>query len=133
MQLGGEPHPSGLPPLTAKASATEGDASRVSRGPAACARFFRTRWRGEAPLARVFWNDMLLAGTIVNVISTLLAVLLLTTGASTPLVALVHFSPLPVNLFLVVAVWRSAESAAGTAALAARIVALAWLLAATAL
>jgi hypothetical protein len=75
---------------------------------------------------------MLLAGTIVNVTSTLLAVLLLTTGASMPLVALAHFAPLPVNLFLVVAVWRSAESAAGTAALAARTVALAWLLAATA-
>jgi hypothetical protein len=115
------------------ASFTEGEASRVPGGPAACARFFQRRWRGEAPLAGVFWNDMLLAGTIVNVTSTLLAVLLLTTGASTPLVAVVHFSPLPLNVFLVVAVWRSAESAAGTVALAARMAALAWLLAATAL
>jgi predicted phage tail protein len=115
------------------ASATGANASRTPEGLADGAGFFRTRWRGEAPLAGVFWNDMLLAGTIVNGSATLLAMFLLSAGTSMILVGITYFAPLPFNLFLVVAVWRSAAAATATAAFAARTAALAWLLAATAL
>jgi len=122
-----------LHPGPSPVSPTGGEAARVPGELATGAQFLRMRWRGEAPLARVFWRDMLLAGTLVNASATLLAVLLLSAGVSMLLVGIAYFAPLPFNVFLVVAVWRSAESAAGTTALAARMAALAWLLAATAL
>lgn len=100
-------------------------------GPATCAGYFRKRWRGELPLARVFWNDMLLVGTIVNATTTLLAVLLVTAGVAKALALATFFAPLPFNVFLVVSVWRSADAATGIAALAAKTVAVLWLLTAT--
>ncbi len=45
--------------------------------------FFRTRWRGEVPLDRLFWRDMLLVGTVLSVASSALALLLL--GLKLPL------------------------------------------------
>jgi len=45
--------------------------------------FFRTRWRGETPLDRLFWRDMLLVGTILNIASSALALILL--GLKLPL------------------------------------------------
>jgi hypothetical protein len=91
------------------------------------------RWSGQVPLAKVFWNDMVMVGTIVNVITTLLAMLLFIADASIILVVMTFFSPLPFNIFWVVAVWRSADSATGTKACVARTAALAWLFAVTAL
>lgn len=93
----------------------------------AIAEFFRARWRGAAPLGLLFWRDMAVVGTAVNVAATLLAVALLGAGASLPLVLAVHFLPLPYNIFLFVAVWRSAGRAAGWAAHAAPLAAAAWL------
>ena len=75
--------------------------------------FFRTRWRGETPLDRLFWRDMLLVGTILNIASSALALILL--GLKLPLwpVLAVHFLPVPYNIFLTIAVWRTAEKAGG--------------------
>ena len=72
-------------------------------------RFFRSRWRGEVPLSRVLWRDTLLVGTLLNLASLVVTFVLLKNGAPTALVALVHFSLLPYNLFLVAAVWRVAQ------------------------
>ncbi|TIP53139.1 MAG: hypothetical protein E5X69_05515, partial [Mesorhizobium sp.] len=55
--------------------------------------FFRTRWRGEAPLDRLFWRDMLLVGTILNVASSVLALILLGLKLPLWLVLVVHFLP----------------------------------------
>lgn len=93
----------------------------------AIAEFFRARWRGEAPFGLLFWRDMVVTGTAVNVAATLLAVALLGAGTSLPLVLTVHFLPLPYNIFLFVAIWRSAKRAAGWAAHAAPLAAAAWL------
>lgn len=119
--------------MNTKPSATEGDASPIPGGASAWTRSLRARWRGEAPLARVFWVDMLLTGTIVNALATILAACLLSAGVPTPLVGIAYFAPLPLNIFLVVALWRSAAAAEGMTATAARVAAVAWLLAATAL
>lgn len=101
--------------------------------PRACVDFVRTRWRGQVALAEAFWTEMLLVGTGVNVGTTLLAMLLLAADAPVGLAAAAFFAPLPLNVVLVVSVWRSAEAAAGPSAAAARLVALVWLLAATVL
>ena len=95
--------------------------------------YFRARWRGEVPLATVFWNDMLFVGTTVNIMTTFVAMGLLTLGVPTMPIVLTYFAPLPFNLFLVAAVWRSAENAAATTGFAARCASLVWLVAATAL
>lgn len=75
--------------------------------------FFRTRWRGEAPLDRLFWRDMLLVGTVLSLASSAAALILL--GLKLPLWLLlaVHFLPVPYNIFLTVAVWRTAEKSGG--------------------
>ena len=75
--------------------------------------FFRTRWRGETPLDRLFWRDMLLVGTILNIASSALALILLGLKLPLWLVLAVHFLPVPYNIFLTIAVWRTAEKTGG--------------------
>jgi hypothetical protein len=75
--------------------------------------FFRARWRGEALLDRLFWRDMLLVGTILNVTSSALALILLGLKLPLWLVLAVHFLPVPYNIFLTIAVWRTAEKSGG--------------------
>lgn len=75
--------------------------------------FFRARWRGEALLDRLFWRDMLLVGTILNVASSALALVLLGLKLPLWLVLAVHFLPVPYNIFLIIAVWRTAEKSGG--------------------
>ncbi|TGV55929.1 hypothetical protein EN784_26545 [bacterium M00.F.Ca.ET.141.01.1.1] len=72
--------------------------------------FFRTRWRGEAPLDRLFWRDMLLVGTLISVASSALALVLLGLKLPLWLVLMVHLLPVPYNIFLTIAVWRAAEA-----------------------
>ncbi|TGS13208.1 hypothetical protein EN852_016570 [Mesorhizobium sp. M2E.F.Ca.ET.209.01.1.1] len=75
--------------------------------------FFRRRWRGEAPLERLFWRDMLLVGTILSIASSALALVLLGLKLPLWLVLAVHFLPVPYNIFLTIAVWRTAEMSGG--------------------
>ncbi|KUM23310.1 hypothetical protein AU467_10280 [Mesorhizobium loti] len=71
--------------------------------------FFRARWRGDTPLDRLFWRDMLLAGTAINIASSGLALMLLGLKLPLWLVLTVHLLPVPYNIFLALAVWRTAE------------------------
>jgi hypothetical protein len=93
--------------------------------------FFASRWRGEAPLDRLFWRDMVLVGTLLNLFTTAAAIVLL--GLKAPLAAVlaVHFLPLPYNIFLFAAVWRTADAAGNAKAAFFRSAALLWLVAAT--
>ncbi|RUU52023.1 hypothetical protein, partial [Mesorhizobium sp. M2C.T.Ca.TU.002.02.1.1] len=75
--------------------------------------FFRARWRGKAPLDRLFWRDMLLVGTLISVASSALALILLGLKLPLGLVLAVHFLPVPYNIFLTIAVWRTAEKSGG--------------------
>ena len=75
--------------------------------------FFRTRWMGETPLDRLFWRDMLLVGTAISVASSALALVLLGLKLPLWLVLAVHFLPVPYNIFLTIAVWRTAEKTGG--------------------
>ena len=74
--------------------------------PTGVANFFRSRWNGQVPWSVLLWRDMLAVGTAVNLGATLLAVVVAIAGAPFVLVALLHFSPLPYNVFLFAALHR---------------------------
>ena len=93
--------------------------------------FFASRWRGEAPLDRLFWRDMVLVGSTLNLLTTAAAILLLGLKASLAIVLAVHFLPLPYNIFLFASVWRTADAAGNARAAFFRSAALLWLVAAT--
>ena len=66
-------------------------------------------WAGELPLKRTFWDYAVLYGLSLNLVTHLVFFTLLVNDANTALVALAFALPIPYNLFVVVAVWRSAE------------------------
>lgn len=68
---------------------------------------FTRRWRGQVPLSTLLWRDMLIIGTALNVVATFAALMLVARGTHSALVAAVHFAPLPYNVFLCTAIWRS--------------------------
>ena len=90
--------------------------------------YLRALWRGDVPLPQVVWRDMVLVGTVVNIVAMGLAFLAVALGASTMTGIAIHLLPAPYNIFLVVAVWRSAERAPADQAWAARLGSLVWLL-----
>lgn len=75
----------------------------------AAGNFFSRRWRGQVPVRRLFWRDMLLVGSLVNLMATFVALMVAAQGAGTGAAALVHFAPLPYNLFLFAALQRSPQ------------------------
>jgi hypothetical protein len=88
-------------------------------------------WYGELPLGRAFWLWGILGGFVVNLVSTLLALVLLAAHAPSWLAVLVLVAHLPWNLVLLIGVWRSAgrsEISRKTADLA-RMAMLAWVVA----
>ncbi|TIW19027.1 MAG: hypothetical protein E5V65_11420 [Mesorhizobium sp.] len=80
------------------------------------ASFFHSRWQGKVPLDRLFWRDMLLVGTAINIASSALALILLGLKLPLWLVLTVHLLPVPYNIFLALAVWRTAEKTGGAKA-----------------
>ena len=74
---------------------------------------------------------MVLVGSMINLLTAAVALLLL--GLKAPLAAVltVHFGLVPYNLFLFIAVWRTADLVGGAKASMARTGAMAWLIATT--
>lgn len=105
--------------------------SRMKRSAESAKDFVLARWRGEAPLSTVFWRDMLLAGSLINVTAALGAMALLVWKMPIVLALLLFFAPLPVNLFLVIAVWRCGASSSPQNAFVTRMGATIWLVVAT--
>jgi hypothetical protein len=69
--------------------------------------FFRSRWRGEAWLSRVYWRDMLVLGSLINLFTGFAALMLAAQGLALWVAAIVHFATLPYNVFLVLVLWRT--------------------------
>lgn len=88
--------------------------------------FVLSRWRGQVPLETVFWRDMLMVGTAINITAGVSAILLLFYGLPTAICLLIYFLPLPLNVFLFLSVWRSAGNAETSDVLVAKIVAPLW-------
>jgi hypothetical protein len=91
--------------------------------------FFRARWSGEAPLDRLLWRDMFLVGTVLSIASSALALILLGLKLPLWLVLAVHFAPVPYNIFLTIAVWRTAEKTGGLKAQLVMLGSALWLIA----
>lgn len=89
--------------------------------------FFAARWAGEVPLRRVFFTDMLAIGSIANMAGVLCAILLMLAGSPAWLGALAYIAPLPYNVFIVLAVWRTLDATQPPSAGVYRLVALVWL------
>ena len=88
--------------------------------------YITSLWRGEVPLGRVFWTDMLIIGTVVNVAATIAAILLFVSGAPIALGVVVHFAPVPYNLLLLLGVWHAAQRETSDWSFAAQAVAVVW-------
>jgi hypothetical protein len=94
----------------------------------------RRLWGDQLPLGTAFWWWAIVWGTGLNVAATLLAMALLAADLSAALAVAVAALPIPYNLVVLVAVWRSAGAYHGPRLWAdlARIVSLIWALAASA-
>lgn len=90
-------------------------------------------WRGELPLARAFWNFAIFYGLVLNLVTHIAFLTLLLNEGNATLVALAMVFPIPYNLLVVVAVWRSAGRYSGPKKWAdlARIGTVIWMLALT--
>ena len=87
-------------------------------------------WTGEVPLPEAFWWYGIAWALAVNVTTSVLFFALYTKDASPLLLVPAYILPLPVNLFILVAVWRSAGRYDGPAKWAtwARLGTLAWVM-----
>jgi hypothetical protein len=74
----------------------------------------RRLWAGEVPLARAFWSYAVIGGTALNGLTTLLAMALLTMDAPATVAIAAFVLPVPYNLLVLVAVWRSAGAYQGS-------------------
>ena len=90
--------------------------------------YVRSLWRGDRPLARVFWNDMVVVGSLVNILATAAAMLLFVAGAPIALGVIAHFAPVPYNVLLFLAVWQSAARQPSWWSFPAQAGALVWLI-----
>lgn len=71
--------------------------------------FFTQRWRGLVGWRTLFWRDLLVIGTSLNLLMTGSALALLSQGVALPWVLAVHLLPLPYNLLIVSALWRAPQ------------------------
>lgn len=65
-------------------------------------------WRGQAPLGEAFWWYAIALGTLFNVLATFLYLGLHALGLPDAVGLVAFLLPVPYNLFVTVAVWRSA-------------------------
>ena len=91
-------------------------------------------WRGEIPLGEAFWRYTVLYGLLINLVTHGLFFALLVQDAPMALLALAFALPVPYNLFMIVAVWRSADRYPGPKSRAdlASATAVLWMIALTA-
>lgn len=90
--------------------------------------YFRSLWRGEFPLARVFWTDMIIIGSMVNLLVSAAAMLLFVSGVPILFGVIVHFAPVPYNVVLFLAVWQAAAREMSVWSFAAQVAGLIWLI-----
>jgi hypothetical protein len=81
---------------------------------------------GEVPLARVFFRDMLLIGTLVNIATGLAMLAAFSLDWPIVVAIAIFLAPQPYNIMLCVSVWRSAAREASRWSDAARIGTVVW-------
>lgn len=85
-------------------------------------------WCGDVPLRRVFWEYAVLYGTLLNLVTTLISLVVLQAEGLEVVAVAIFLLPMPYNVFMVIAVWRSASRYEGPEKWAqiARIAAIVW-------
>jgi hypothetical protein len=78
----------------------------------ALGRFIHTRWSGEIDHRVLLQREMLIIGSLVNLVASFIGLILLASKFSGYWAAFVHFLPLPYNVFLLFCVFRHRESGA---------------------
>lgn len=93
----------------------------------------RKLWAGRMPLPRAFWEFAIFYGFVLNLFTTVGCFALLAMDVPAAIAMTVFFLALPYNLFVLVAVWRSAARYPGPPhwANAARVAVTLWVVAAT--
>ena len=66
-----------------------------------------SRWRGETAPAVLYWKDIVVVGSVINLVTSFAALMLAAQGVHLAIAVAVHFSLLPYNAFLVMALWRT--------------------------
>jgi len=95
--------------------------------------FFTRRWQRQVPLGLLFWRDMLVIGSLLNLAAAFFGLMALGFKYELPVALAVFHAPLPYNLFIFGAVWRTAELVDTAKASTARFGAIVWLIAVTVL
>ena len=93
--------------------------------------FFAARWRGHVAPAVLFWRDMIVVGTLINIATGFASLVALGLKAPLWLVWLIFLSPLPYNIFLCLALWHATARQPSQAGGTMRAMALVWLCIAT--
>ncbi len=93
--------------------------------------FFLRRWRRQVPLSLLFWRDMVVVGTAINLAAVVCGLVALAMKAELAIALLIIHAPLPYNIFLVASVWRSADLAEPKKAGSVRTAAILWLVVST--
>jgi hypothetical protein len=91
-------------------------------------------WRGKVSLPRAFWEYTILYGTLANIITTAGTFAAVAADLPVAVALAVFLLPIPYNVFVTVAVWRSAQHYRGPHewAMLARIGVVVWALIASA-
>jgi phosphoketolase len=71
--------------------------------------FVKRLWAGDLPLRQAIWEYAVFYGLLINVLTDVLFYALLINDANAALVVLAFVLPIPYNILVIVAVWRSAE------------------------
>ncbi|MGI9569162.1 MAG: hypothetical protein ACR2PH_05375 [Desulfobulbia bacterium] len=66
-------------------------------------------WSGDVHLNDVFWNYAIVYGLIINLATTALLFISLLYKWHTAFIVVIFLMPIPYNIFITIAVWRSAE------------------------
>lgn len=69
--------------------------------------FLLDRWSGRTARATLLWRDMIGVGTLINQLFSFAGLMVIAQGGPTGWALVLHFAPLPYNLFLLLAVGRS--------------------------
>ena len=94
---------------------------------------FVRRWRRQVPLGLLFWRDMIVIGSALNLALAFAGLMALGFKADLLVSILVFHAALPYNFFIVGAIWRRADLVDAAKASSARFGAVLWLVAATVL
>ncbi len=68
-----------------------------------------TLWWGQVPLDVAFWHFAILYGLVLNAATSMLFLYLLINDAGYAVLTAAFFLPIPYNILIIVAVWRSAS------------------------